>query len=367
MESLKQITESLRNSAMFHLSLSSKELFHSNFLYWLGQSSETSKLFEYVIGCLSGNKIFAIADKTIKRETHNFDLSVWSGSVIEVVIENKVKSLPHAGQLAEYRSKIEKLNGNNDCTLILLSLFPTKMETEGWIQKSYKDLADALIAKTEELVSHSYFKAIINDYTAFILNLDEVSRLSLIADGETYAYKKPPVYPALEKIRLEDFYLKAKYAQIAEMVCSTLGNGVIPKRDVTIKEIMKSSETKGTIYVNHGFSRSDGIIEVKIRAHDFVYLIQIQGDLYRRGFESDKPMPLTDISDGVRSWVNFSDIAPRGIVYPISEDINKYNQYGDTFKYKSIKISETDLKLTQRLAEQIVNDAKTCLEFVNQR
>ncbi|MBQ5706558.1 MAG: hypothetical protein IIV73_08105, partial [Bacteroidaceae bacterium] len=39
----------LNNSPMFHLSLSSKELFHSNLLAWLAEDPDTRELFVKVL------------------------------------------------------------------------------------------------------------------------------------------------------------------------------------------------------------------------------------------------------------------------------------------------------------------------------
>lgn len=89
------------NNAVFQLSLSSKELFHSNFLYWLatdstlnphkkGSSSLTQNFFNqllYQLGSSLANK-FNLDDYAVFREYEHFDFSIW---------EKKVKSTKSGG------------------------------------------------------------------------------------------------------------------------------------------------------------------------------------------------------------------------------------------------------------------------------
>lgn len=107
------IVTKLRKSPMFQLSLSSKELFHSNFLYWIWQVSPT--MFQYMI-----SQLFMKAGRPIDheewpeyyevhREYNNFDLCVISKNdesdkqgKVRLVVENKVKSIPRLSQLKEY-------------------------------------------------------------------------------------------------------------------------------------------------------------------------------------------------------------------------------------------------------------------------
>lgn len=117
---------------MFHLSLSSKELFHSNLLAWLAEDSDTRDLF---VGVL---ELFGLEDLQAKkladgirgneymvlREYKNFDFCIceklknWKedsdeeyvpGQVV-LVLENKFKSIPYEAQLTGYEEKVEGLN-----------------------------------------------------------------------------------------------------------------------------------------------------------------------------------------------------------------------------------------------------------------
>lgn len=139
--------EGLKNSTMFHMSLGSKELFHSNFLHWISIVN-WSAFLEIMHGLAVTDsfwweKDFHPDNKNIKvyREHRNFDLSIYIlDSEKEVaydsnddkdedddltkqithdykgirkvqkwipvlVLENKMKSLPYKAQLEEYTQK----------------------------------------------------------------------------------------------------------------------------------------------------------------------------------------------------------------------------------------------------------------------
>lgn len=116
----------LEDSPMFKLSLSSRELFHSNFLEWL--SNVNREAFQRLICKLSGLKEAYEwpAVWRVKREFKNFDLCVVaydkysddSDEKIEddpdfrllFVLENKVKSIPYQEQLQEYTEKATSFN-----------------------------------------------------------------------------------------------------------------------------------------------------------------------------------------------------------------------------------------------------------------
>lgn len=120
---------------MFNLSLSSKELFHSNFLAWIAEDEDTMELFVSIL------KLFGLKNETaedyaegirnglyvVKREYNNFDFCIcenidnWEkgskqdaeekipGRVL-LVLENKFKSIPYKAQLEKYQKKVAKLN-----------------------------------------------------------------------------------------------------------------------------------------------------------------------------------------------------------------------------------------------------------------
>lgn len=127
--------EKLKGNAIFQLSLSSKELFHSNFLAWLAEDENTRNIFNQIMRNWLNDPTWNF-DKNqmmIRREYKNFDFCICeripqkqeekndeedddssekdkAGSII-FVLENKFKSIPYEEQLKRYHKKILDING----------------------------------------------------------------------------------------------------------------------------------------------------------------------------------------------------------------------------------------------------------------
>lgn len=148
--------KTLQDSPLFQLSLTSKELFHSNFLYWLGVTYRD--LFKETFSNLGCRTAAWPEDWTVEREykaakSISLDLCVkgpGKNGKIYLILENKVKSIPNQQQLNRYTSYWER--DNEKPCFVLLSLmtnFPNKDQIDAnsdgkWIVWNYGDLAAAL-------------------------------------------------------------------------------------------------------------------------------------------------------------------------------------------------------------------------------
>ena len=140
----------LKTSPMFNLSLSSKELFHSNFLYWLYIAKDNKEAFCSLLNVIGITTDNWGNDWVVKREYLNFDLCVIGSNdkkeILLAVIENKVKSIPTAEQLAKYNEKIKnKFESDDKIPKILLSLTESDVEVDGWSYVSYKRICEKLL------------------------------------------------------------------------------------------------------------------------------------------------------------------------------------------------------------------------------
>lgn len=180
------MAENLTQSPMYNLSLSDKELFHSNFLAWLGINDDTKPFFLKVIKKLSGIDLNQYNNWTVLREYKNFDLCIKKDNDYILVIENKVKSIPSKAQLDRYVEKIEdyyKKQNEYPTKFLLLTLaneFPDKKsieDEEKWKIKTYANLADAMnnaLCCIKEEDKGIYHKSLIIDYISFISNLNDL-------------------------------------------------------------------------------------------------------------------------------------------------------------------------------------------------
>lgn len=108
MDNLKNIINELKHSPVFNMSLGSKELFHSNFIGWAIESGLVdaagflNKLCPNVVDGAT-----KLREEGVEREKDKLDLRIWFENGQNVVIENKVKSLPDKEQLQKYSKKLK--------------------------------------------------------------------------------------------------------------------------------------------------------------------------------------------------------------------------------------------------------------------
>ena len=275
-QQIKNALEELNANPVFHMSLASKELFHSNFLYWLWKLD--AKMFLTLLDKLSEDKSSECKDyfckkdpKTIevKREYQHFDLCVLEKDTNKVllVIENKVKSIPYVEQLNEYTNKLD-----GDCKKVLLTLmqkFPDKNNISGWEIKHYNDLA---VAIKESYVDTEY-QTFIDEYIKFISILHN---LSTSWNPDNVLITKQTIYKVFENLRLHDLFGKLFFSRVAaELKKNLVEQGVdlsnisvsssysdqMPLFDVTIRNVIDTKtefiiQVQGTSY-RHAVARRD--------------------------------------------------------------------------------------------------------------
>lgn len=284
--------QELEKSPMFQLSLGSKELFHSNFLYWLWKAEPDAfwKIMEQFD--------IIISDKDsleVKREWKHLDLSIVhvhkkkDTVVIDdvlAVIENKVKSVPREDQLEEYNKTIAAID-KNGCKKILLSLIePDWGKTKDWVNytyEKYKDIIKQIVDSS--IVGDTYNRSIIIDYYNMIEAL--------------VTFKKEWLQDGFASMRYVDIFENSSVKDYIELRINDVRHKIIyskmfselkEKLDVesetgvgTTKEIF---ETKHALTIGYGMTNATGLIEAKVRINDDYLLgIQIQGYQYRHFIE----------------------------------------------------------------------------------
>jgi len=360
---LENIINKLKESPLFNLSLSSKELFHSNFLYWLGNKypNEFGKIFKKFLKIETDDN----EAKDFQREKSNIDLSFKYKDGQQILIENKVKSIPYIEQLQKYSKKHASDTNNN---FILLSLSEPKFinsdnkgnESTKWQYLSYKELSDELLSMSDQ-ISDGYHNQIVKDYCQFIDNLVEINNEIKLDSGMYFDFhsKVNRFYRELQKIRLHDFYLKRIYELFAfhiykEVENMTLeGNAELIGFGLPIKELWGNDNE--SIFISHGMTRGQGLFDLKYKVSDHLLLgIQIQGDHYRMVVEDNNSQIAKKIKEELvkLGWFDFSESFPNQDIYPKGE--KDFNKFGDNFFYKSVKL-DPNLKI-DKVSEIILND-----------
>ena len=118
----------LQANPVLHLSLGSKELFHSNLLGWLLTTPAIAR--DALSPWLEASSIHT--GHRVFKELHHLDLIVELDGARPIVVENKVFSLPDEGQLDRYTTTNIPATGLAPATKLLLSL-----ADPGWPGGSY--------------------------------------------------------------------------------------------------------------------------------------------------------------------------------------------------------------------------------------
>lgn len=362
----------LRKSPMFHFSLHAKELFHSNFLAWLGTDDELKPVFKMVMLELGIDENFVDSwgtDFEVLREKYNLDLIVkapdkWQETECNdakkqvvpgqwyVVIENKFKSIPTKNQLDRYTKEIESKSGTNLANVEKLLLVPSDHFVQSghrvtlgndWRVVDYTQVVSALI-KSAVFVNDLYKKAIIFDYIGVVDAL-----VNIVQSQNVSIYDKFLCVPSkeLDDLHIADLVDKWRAACIADMLTEKTG------KEWTV-----------------GYTNKQPIIETFYRFDDIIVGIQIQGCQYRRYIIGDiKESDIPTVSKGFLSDTRkeFRDKMLK--LYPnvfvdkaVKGEANKnYCSYdkdteGDTFWYQYVVIDQN--ATIEQIMECVASDMK---------
>lgn len=237
---------SLQNSPLFNVSLASKELFHSNFWAWCFEQNheETALFFNKKINQINNElttqkypSLNASLYKVLREQNH-YDLTLQFNDGYEIIIENKIKSIPNQDQLNRYSSE---LSSKENQVFFLLSIYEVKgLDNVHYL--SYPELLvflNDLCLKLERSLDENdvYKKGIYKDYTIFVNNL-----LHLTRDWEELEifdfYSSFPVgknqkndYQIFHSLRLHDLFHKVKYKQLQDYLLETILKSIIPIKE----------------------------------------------------------------------------------------------------------------------------------------
>lgn len=354
--------ENLSFSPMFNLSMASKELFHSNFLYWLSQAYP--KGFKEVMRRLGVKTNGWPKDWMVQREVDHFDLSVVRKNDPKdylLILENKVKSIPNIQQLNDYKNKV-----NNSQDYLLLSLtteFPNKdaIEKNEWKISNYQDLAIALYGIVDN-VNDQYHRYLILDYCSYITCLHGWQKGWVYDLSKSYTQQFVNIPEGVYK--MGDVRKKVLYSRLAVDIKAKIhGSKFGNNKDI----VEDTSKKPGDVFINWGMTRGTGLIDVKMRIQgDVMLVIQLQGNILKHCIEvlgknvQDKGL-LTELSNNrkCKTVVNsFGVIIDRLIKtgffcvesnkvekfylqkYEKPDTKNLFNAYNDTFFYQYVKIAD---------------------------
>lgn len=299
----------LYKNPMFRISLGSKELFHSNFLAFLWDCDEQAFL-NMIYHLLPEGKKINVSELlgkeglTIYREKENLDLCIChtenNKDCIDIIIENKVKSIPYIEQLDEYRQTAAKHQDKDSTavTYILLTLateFPNKEAiAKDWKIITYDQLVKALKQYYHKNNMEPRLQQYVADYTDFI---DKLSALQIVDKFNDEPFHNPAIIEAYHKTKLSDLYLKQRGSYficlLLNKITKAQENNRLGKIEVkwgaksqaSGKNVVDNSKN-AIIYLASGMNRGKSTITIHIYPKQCTssYALQIEGNQYRHMF-----------------------------------------------------------------------------------
>jgi hypothetical protein len=312
----------LKESRLFNLSLGSKELFHSNFIAWLSEKypCEVGKIFSVF---LEGEKPKNYYIQPPLREKENIDLILKYDDGRELIIENKVKSIPYIDQLSKYSGK-----HNSNKTYLLLSLTKPNFidrnnevvvgDSVKWKYCSYEELADMM---SDISLEDTFDKLILSDYIDFIKNLSHLESIFLVDwENDLFDFYSGKLSDDLNfrKFRIHDLFLKYKYVQIRDKLNDNLQ--IIADEASKFNIVNNDRWINGSVgdcFFEQGFTNSQGLVGFKFivlkreNNRPLVLGIQLQGNSLRLIVEcadSQTALNAARLLYEEKLWFNFQEI-----------------------------------------------------------
>ena len=373
---MRTILSQLQSLPIFRLSLGSKELFHSNFLEFLWDIDKNNRvLFIKIINKLlpDAQKLKEDSDYSnheLGREKENFDICLFHYEihktknnkgqkhiVYDLIIENKVKSIPLIQQLKEYEVKVKNNKWNSKCSTsyLLLSLvddFADKQSIQddgNWAIANYEDLKTAIAAEKSNWTGE-VGDIYIEDYCTFIGLMHQLQKAILQNFEQTLLFQDVAEF---KEYRLHDLYIKLRCCKFLMLLKDKLTQrGMSPGVVSFIKNYkdIRNNSTSPTpgVYLNYNIFNGEGQAAAWIytdnTANGDIHEIVLQGNQYRHGINSlryklegvDKIRSQQNIWDELHKDsfdANFLD-SPKKPDKPIKGRKTPFNGYDSDYIYR---------------------------------
>jgi len=361
--------DAIKASPLFQLSLGSKELFHSNFIAWLGGKypEQVGKVFAPYLKDSEGD----LTITRIEREQKNIDVHLYFANGQELLFENKVKSIPYIEQLEEYTEG----HADNQNFILLTLTRPEFTKTDKipvhdtfWHTMSYRELAGSLKTLVP-VVGEQYDKLILDDYIYFITFISDIMDDVDVKESDQFTFYKPETDNTLalfQDIRMADVYLKIKYQSLGSLLIERLHKELLDTK-VHFGRRPKELE-RGIVYITPGMIRAQGIIDISYLLEDGLYItIQLQERRYSQMLQgyAGYGKATRDYAERLltsRDWFTFNHITTDPKVYP-TQDHKIFNKYGVTDFYQSINFDES--YIVSQIIDAIVHDTTKMVTLAN--
>lgn len=373
----------LNKNPMFHLSLGSKELFHSNFLAFLWDQNPKAFLELLNDLCLNSINVADLLNKkelTLDREKENFDICIHhkegKKEIYDIIIENKVKSIPYKEQLEDYEDKVRKHQKGRTIKNILLTLadnFPNANNIKGWIIVSYKALAQKLkSSKSDFSSSNRQILQYIEDYIDYIKQLTPLKDKILEDLKNNGPYHQQEDINTFHKYKLSDLYIKLRGAYFIGLIKDKL-ESTYKKNGVDVEYFTSSkfeerrrggSGEKTMIWLHSGMNRGKSTVTASINPanSENLYELQIEGDQYRHMFNQNGLVAKRGSVS--KNLLNIPYFDYNNLPSKVNNNWagkSDFNQYKPNCLYKYVKF-DSEIKVNEMI-DILVEDIQNVLRY----
>ena len=396
---MSQEIEDLQKNLVFHLSLNSKELYHSNLLNSI--ATKYPNLFNKVLENLKVD--FKISEEQMpKREHNNLDFCVLNkkGEIV-FALENKFKSIPYKEQLDKYNGTIRDKD-DQPVPRVLLTLstnFPDKKAIKqlNWKIVTYKKYIKALqsalkdenlnneLKKNQNRKEWEFDKQLYIRYCNWVSTIAKYINVKLNSQDKKW---RDMFDSDLAEIRMNDIWQKVYVNHIVEQLKKNIVKQLkkncqnLPTNDVG--ELVKHNNNnknnpyKG-IYVESNFTKGAffGIV-IPHKVPDknwFCVVIQIQNNYYRIGvvYENER------YQNNKEDYKNHIDNLVKALSNHYERD-DKFNCFNGSFPYqyfnwaidhkdrqrKDLLIENNKTPKIDTLIQRICSDVETISNILKQ-
>ena len=213
---LEAVVIELHTNPVFHMGLASKELFHSNFLGWVLQTSQENA--ELVLSQWLEADSSHVHAFSVEQEQQHFDLVARIPGFVPIVFENKLFQTLSPAQLREYNSQLAASDSDlRGATRIALTLLGPEggQQYLGWRCHRFDELLKPLSLVADRMVSKSFEQQLLQRYIRVLELLIEFRRLlDFKSDDEIIDYWLDCSLE-LSQPKWNDYAKKVRYANVA--------------------------------------------------------------------------------------------------------------------------------------------------------
>ena len=363
---------------IFKMSLGSKELFHSNFLEYLWEEDQSA--FINMLNDLLGKKVLDPSKGNgyykLAREKKHFDISIYhteetGGSIrrkreiYDVVIENKLKSIPNREQLSEYEKKSANKSQNTKYVLLtLIEQFQDKKDiSKTWSIINYESLGTAIIDRFGE--RNPYIK----DYCEFVKLIHSLQNDILIQDADTETLWPDEPLAYFRNARLHDLYIKLRGLHFVEILKQEIETSWNTKYVKDGGDTIRAEDPQNNIFLNFNIHQGCGQVAVFIYfGQEQIFEIVIQGNQYRhcinykknkRSLANDKNVSKAKVWDVVKNDPFMYSFITEGLNTKYKGG-KEYCGYGadQIYRYRTITSKDS----VSSLIANIMNDVENIMK-----